>query len=89
MFDGEVELGYWISKNHWNRGYASEAGRQMLAIATAELKLTRLIAGHFIDNPASARVLEKLGFVAEPKLVDRHSRGRAGVAPCRMYSLTL
>jgi len=87
MADGEVELGYWIAKDHWNRGYAYEAARQMIEIARAELKLPRLVAGYFVDNPASGRVLEKLGFVPLPKLVDRASRGRGGAAPCRMCTL--
>ena len=58
---GAVEFGYWIARPHWGRGFASEAGRALIAIARA-LGLTRLEASHFLDNPASGRVLEKLGF---------------------------
>ena len=86
---GEVELGYWIAKEHWNRGYAFEVGRKMIEIARTELKLARLFAGYFVDNPASGRVLEKLGFVPTPELVDRNSRARGGAAPCRMCTLDL
>ncbi len=89
MPDGEVELGYWIARDHWNRGYACEAARHMIEIARAELKLPRLVAGYFVDNPASGRVLEKLGFAPLPNLVDRNSRGRGGAAPCRMCTLDL
>ena len=89
MPSGDVELGYWIAKQHWNRGYASEAGRQMIEIAGTELKLTRLVAGYFIDNPASGRVLEKLGFVPASGPVDRNSRARGGVASCQMCTLDL
>jgi RimJ/RimL family protein N-acetyltransferase len=87
MPDGEFELGYWIAKNQWNQGYACEAGRRMVRIAQAELKLARLVAGYFVDNPASGRVLEKLGFVPLPGLVDRTSLGRGGAAPCQMCML--
>jgi RimJ/RimL family protein N-acetyltransferase len=87
MPDGEVELGYWIARAHWNRGYATEAGRRMIEIARTELKLGRLFAGYFIDNPASGRVLRKLGFIDVPGLVERHSRARGAVAPCRMCVL--
>ncbi|MBX9615167.1 MAG: GNAT family N-acetyltransferase [Caulobacteraceae bacterium] len=89
MPDGDVELGYWIAKEHWNRGYASEAGRTMIGIARTELKLPRLVAGYFVDNPASGHVLKKLGFVPVPGLVDRNSRARGGVAACQICTLDL
>ena len=89
MPGGEVELGYWIAKEHWNRGYATEAGRRMIEIARAELKLGRLVAGYFIDNPPSGRVLRKLGFVPVSGVVERNSRARGGTAPCQMCTLDL
>jgi RimJ/RimL family protein N-acetyltransferase len=89
MSSGDVELGYWIARTHWNRGYASEGCQKMIDIARRELGLTRLVAGYFTDNPASGRVLAKLGFVPLPGLVDRASRARGGVAPCQMCSLHL
>jgi len=60
--DGQWELGYWLTPNAWGRGYATEAGRAMLGIARDALGITRLRARPFLDNPASARVLAKLGF---------------------------
>lgn len=89
MPTGEVELGYWIAKAHWNRGYASEAGRRMIEIARSELGLRRLVAGYFIDNPASGHVLRKLGFAPVPGVVDRNSRARGGTAACQMCTLDL
>ena len=56
-----VVLGYWIAREHWGRGYATEAGLQMIEIART-IGLERLEASYFVDNPASGRVLEKLGF---------------------------
>jgi RimJ/RimL family protein N-acetyltransferase len=89
MPDGDVELGYWIAKEHWGRGYAPEAARLMIHIAGTQLRLPRLVAGYFVDNPASGRVLKKLGFVPAPGLIDRHSRARGCVAECQMCILDL
>lgn len=60
--DGSHELGYWLTPTVWGRGYATEAGRAMIDIARHTLRLTRVDSGHFVDNPASGRVLRKLGF---------------------------
>jgi len=81
--DGEVELGYWISRSYWGLGYATEAGRAVMEIARDGLRLKRVIAGHFLDNPASGRVLEKIGFRPTGRIVKRHSAGRGGHSACR------
>ncbi len=60
-----AELGYWVGKPYWGRGYASEAGRAVLRYAFAGLGLHRVCAGCFPDNPASVKVLEKLGMTRE------------------------
>ncbi|MFN3945969.1 MAG: GNAT family N-acetyltransferase [Allosphingosinicella sp.] len=85
MANGEVDLGYWIARAHWGRGYATEAGSAVIAMARDGLRLERLTAGHFLDNPASGRVLEKLGFRATGEVVRRYSVGRKAAAPCRMF----
>lgn len=56
-----AELGYWIGVEHWGRGIATEAARRMAAYAFGELGLNRLQAHHFSRNPASGRVLQKIG----------------------------
>ena len=58
----ERELGYWFTPSAWGQGYATEAGRAMLDIARHGLGLKRLVSAYFLDNPASGRVLAKLGF---------------------------
>ncbi|MEO0464687.1 MAG: GNAT family N-acetyltransferase [Pseudomonadota bacterium] len=83
-----VELGYWIARDHWGRGYATEAGRAVLEIART-LGHTQIIASHFLDNPASGRVLEKLGFAPTGRTVMRHSCGRDAEAETREYALDL
>ena len=60
--DSGVELGYWITRAYWGLGFATEAGRAVVDLADKGLRLPRLVAGHLADNPASARVLHKLGF---------------------------
>ena len=85
----EVELGYWIARPHWGLGYATEAGRAIVAIARDALRLPRLSAGHFVDNPASGRVLEKLGFRATGEVAGRYSCGRRAIAPCKLFELEL
>jgi len=62
---GIAELGYWIGADHWNRGYATEAGRAVLTYAFGPLGLRRVHAFHFSRNAASGRVLEKLGMTRE------------------------
>ena len=86
---GETELGYWLRRDQWGRGYATEAGRALLATARDSLRLRRLDAGHFLDNPASGRVLEKLGFVPTGAIAPRYSAGRGEAAPCRLFKLEL
>ncbi|MEP0545458.1 MAG: GNAT family N-acetyltransferase [Rhodothermales bacterium] len=60
---GEAEIGYWIGRPYWGRGYASEAVRRIVAFAFEEIGLRRLYAHVLAHNPASGRVLEKAGFV--------------------------
>ena len=56
-----AELGYWIGKPYWNHGYATEAACVVVAYSFEVLKLNRIYAYHFTRNPASGRVLEKVG----------------------------
>lgn len=60
--DGAAELGYWVGADHRGRGVATEAGAALVDYAFAALGARVVTAGHFIDNPGSARVLAKLGF---------------------------
>jgi [ribosomal protein S5]-alanine N-acetyltransferase len=59
------ELGYWIAVLHWGRGYATEAGRAVVRFGFDILKLHRIQARHLTRNPASGRVLQKLGMRVE------------------------
>jgi RimJ/RimL family protein N-acetyltransferase len=61
--DGEsAELGYYIGRAHWNQGLATEAGQAIVRLGTEDIGYPRLTSGYHADNPASGRVLAKLGF---------------------------
>lgn len=66
--DEMAELGYWIGVPFWNRGYASEAAREMLRYGFEECGLHRIFAGHYARNPASGRVMQKAGMTFEGTL---------------------
>lgn len=85
---GGLEIGYWIARAHWGRGYATEAGRQLIEIART-IGICRLEGSHFIDNPASGRVLEKLGFIANGRTAPRYSCARAAEQVSKLFTLDL
>lgn len=85
---GAVELGYWISCPSWGRGFATEACAALIDIART-LGLRQLEGSHFVDNPASGRVLEKLGFVATGITAPRLSCGRGVQVQARLMRLAL
>jgi len=60
-----AELGYWMGVPYWGKGYTTEAARRMIQFGFEEVKLNRVFALCFSDNPASARVLEKSGMKHE------------------------
>ena len=71
------EIGYWIGKEFWGKGYMSEAAKGLLAESFCVFDIPYIDAGYFSDNPASGRVLEKLGFVDknEPSSLFSVARG--------------
>ncbi len=62
MGGSPVSCMYFLHPDHWGRGYATEAMRGFLADIFARFDLPEITAGVMADNPASQRVLEKLGF---------------------------
>jgi len=59
------ELGYMVAKEHWNRGFCTEANRALVDYGFRVLGLNRIQAMHFPRNPASGRVMQKLGMTKE------------------------
>lgn len=60
--DGDREIGYWIGRPYWGAGYITEAAQTLIAEAFQTSSIDYIDAGYYYDNPASGRVLEKLGF---------------------------
>lgn len=65
MAGHQAELGYWIGRPYWNQGLCTEACREILRYAFSELSLIRVHANHFGRNPASGRVMRKVGMQHE------------------------
>jgi RimJ/RimL family protein N-acetyltransferase len=63
----QAELGYWIGVPYWNKGYCTEAGEAVLRYGFKDMGLNRIHACYLSSNPASGRVLEKLGMNHEGK----------------------
>ena len=65
-----LELGYWLAKEHRGQGIMTEAIRQMVQLGFAEFpEITRIYAIPFGSNVASQKALEKAGFVLEATLI--------------------
>lgn len=65
---GRAEVGYWLGKPFWGQGYATQALRQLIQFGFEQLDLNRIQAGHFPENPASGRVMQKAGMQYEGTL---------------------
>lgn len=68
VFRRSTEIGYWIGERFWGRGIATEAVAALTSWGFANLDIERIYAGVFSWNPASSRVLEKVGYTFEGRL---------------------
>jgi RimJ/RimL family protein N-acetyltransferase len=66
--DDRAELGYWIGKPYWGHGYCTEAARAVIGFGFEQCQLNRIHASCFSRNPASGRVLQKIGMTHEGRL---------------------
>jgi [ribosomal protein S5]-alanine N-acetyltransferase len=64
-------MGFWIGSDWWGQGYATEAARSVLRFAFEGLGLNRVYAHHMVRNPASGRVMKKIGMKQEGVLRQR------------------
>ena len=60
-----AEVGYWIGKPYWGKGYATQALRLIIQFAFESTNLNRIQARHFTSNPASGRVMQKADMTYE------------------------
>lgn len=70
-----AELGYWIGVPFWNQGYATEAAGAVLRVGFTKFGLNRIEAQHFVRNPASGRVMRKVGMRPEARLSQYVKKG--------------
>ncbi|ACT02776.1 GNAT family N-acetyltransferase [Paenibacillus sp. JDR-2] len=81
-----AELAYWIGKPYWSNGYCSEAAARVVQFAFDELELNRVYAAAMTRNPASYRVMEKIGMKFEGVLRN-HIRKEDTYEDLRYYGL--
>lgn len=70
-----AEIGYWIGRDFWGRGYGSEAASEVLRYGFEDLCLHKVVGHHFARNAASGRVMEKIGMRKEGYLRDEVRKG--------------
>ena len=80
-------LGYQISKYHRNKGYTTEALTCILKFLIEKIGYNRIQGGHFSDNPASGRVMEKAGMKYEGTLRQNCNNKNGELIDSRIYSL--
>jgi [ribosomal protein S5]-alanine N-acetyltransferase len=66
-----AEMGFWVAVESWGQGYATEAARAVLSFGFEQLGLNRIYAHHMVRNPASGRVLARIGMMREGLLRQR------------------
>lgn len=81
-----AELSYMVAKECWGRGYCTEASRALMRFGFDVLGLNRIHATHFPRNPASGRVMQKLGMAREG-LLRQYARGHGAYEDLVMYSV--
>ena len=59
---GAAEVGFWLGRDWWGRGYATEATSAAMSYGVRVLRVPGFTSSHFVDNLVSASVLRKLGF---------------------------
>jgi ribosomal-protein-alanine N-acetyltransferase len=81
-----AELGFWIGRPFWGRGYCTEAAGAVIRFGFEQLGLNRIFAHHFAHNPASGRVMQKLGMKYEGRL-RQHVRKWGKFVDIEQYSI--
>ncbi|AUW57189.1 GNAT family N-acetyltransferase [Sphingobium sp. SCG-1] len=81
-----LELGYWIARPYWGLGFATEAARAVMQIARAT-GMRGITARHFLDNPASGKVLQKVGFRHTGIIQPLTCPARGETAPAALYEM--
>ncbi len=59
------ELGYWMGKEYWGKGYCTEAAIAVIEFSFNQFALNKITSRHLENNPASGRIMEKIGMKKE------------------------
>ena len=83
--DSSARLGYWIGESFWGNGYGTEAAKELVGFACSNLGIVKIAAEHLSSNPASGRVMEKIGMC---HIGSEHKPDRNGqMAQIKIYEL--
>ena len=80
------ELGFTVSRDHWKKGIAAEAAREVILYLMGECGINRISAAHAVKNPASGGVLRKIGMSYEGMARELY-RNRLGYHDCHRYAI--
>lgn len=72
--NNKAEIGYWVCEDYWGKGIATEAVSLILKFGFEDLKLNKIIATHYLDNPSSEKVLIKNQMIKEGTLIEHYMR---------------
>lgn len=85
---GAFTLSYWLGRPYWGQGYASEAAKRVSLFAFDEAGATSLNAAYIADNPASGRVLTKLGATRQARpMISHDCLARGHTVYCHQMAL--
>jgi len=87
--EDEAEIGYWIGKKYWNQGICTEAMKLVIEYCKSEKGFTTLWGDHFLDNPASGKVMLKCGFKDTGNTTTCDSLEVGSDKKCRVLKLEL
>ena len=87
--EGEPTVGYWVAKPYWGMGISTEELQMMIDYVKKNTDISSLISGHFIDNAASGRVMEKCGFTATGDICYNRTLYMGEDKPIRVLRLEL
>ncbi|WP_294276605.1 GNAT family N-acetyltransferase [uncultured Chryseobacterium sp.] len=82
----KAELGYWMAKAFWNQGFITEAAKAVVEFGFNELKFNKIYATHFLHNPSSGKVMQKIGMELEAVL-KQHLKKEGKYYDIPMYSI--
>lgn len=85
--NNRAEMGYWIGEPFWGKGIATEALAAILKFGFEEVKLNKIYATHYIENPSSGKVLLNNKMIKEAELKE-HYKTESGYGSVIQYRLT-